>query len=281
MTDKSKSYGRHNVRPNLSPTPLLKDQNYVSNVWTAKVVTLFPEMFPGTLGYSVLGRALQNKLWSLETINLRTFGVGKHNDVDGTPSGGGPGMVLRADVIDKALTSTTENLNFQEQSWPIINLSPRGRPLSQVACEHLANQNGIILLCGRFEGTDERVIDKWNMQEISLGDFILTGGEIAAQALIDSVVRNIPNVLGNELSITNESFNDGLLEYPQYTKPSDWDGQKVPKVLLSGDHGEIVRWRNNQALEITKKRRPDLLKKFKKKLHDLPITSLHKQKKVK
>lgn len=281
MTDKSKSYGRHNVRPNLSPTPLLKDQNYVSNVWTAKVVTLFPEMFPGTLGYSVLGRALQNKLWSLETINLRTFGVGKHNDVDGTPSGGGPGMVLRADVIDKALTSTTENLNFQEQSWPIINLSPRGRPLSQEACEHLANQNGIILLCGRFEGTDERVIDKWNMQEISLGDFILTGGEIAAQALIDSVVRNIPNVLGNELSITNESFNDGLLEHPQYTKPSDWDGQKVPKVLLSGDHGEIVRWRNNQALEITKKRRPDLLKKFKKKLHDLPITSLHKQKKVK
>ena len=281
MTDKSKSYGRHNVRPNLRPTPLLKDQNYVSNVWTAKVVTLFPEMFPGTLGYSVLGRALQNKLWSLETINLRDFGVGKHNDVDGTPSGGGPGMVLRADVIDKALTSTTENLNFQEQSWPIINLSPRGRQLSQVACEHLANQNGIILLCGRFEGTDERVIDKWNMQEISLGDFILTGGEIAAQALIDSVVRNIPNVLGNELSITNESFNDGLLEHPQYTKPSDWDGQKVPKVLLSGDHGEIVRWRNNQALEITKKRRPDLLKKFKKKLHDLPITSLHKQKKVK
>ena len=281
MTDKSKSYGRHNVRPNLRPTPLLKDQNYVSNVWTAKVVTLFPEMFPGTLGYSVLGRALQNKLWSLETINLRDFGVGKHNDVDGTPSGGGPGMVLRADVIDKALTSTTETLNFQEQRWPIINLSPRGRQLSQVACEHLANQNGIILLCGRFEGTDERVIDKWNMQEISLGDFILTGGEIAAQALIDSVVRNIPNVLGNELSITNESFNDGLLEHPQYTKPSDWDGQKVPKVLLSGDHGEIVRWRNNQALEITKKRRPDLLKKFKKKLHDLPITSLHKQKKMK
>lgn len=281
MTDKSKSYGRHNVRPNLSPTPLLKDQNYVSNVWTAKVVTLFPEMFPGTLGYSVLGKALQNKLWSLETINLRAFGVGKHNDVDGTPSGGGPGMVLRADVIDKALTSTTETLNFQEQRWPIINLSPRGRQLSQVACEHLANQNGIILICGRFEGTDERVIDKWNMQEISLGDFILTGGEIAAQALIDSVVRNIPNVLGNELSIANESFNDGLLEHPQYTKPSDWEGRKVPKVLLSGDHGEIVKWRNNQALKITKKRRPDLLKKFKKKLHDLPITSLHKQKKVK
>ena len=281
MIAKSKSYGRHNVRPNLSPTPLLKDQNYVSNVWTAKVVTLFPEMFPGTLEYSVLGRALQNKLWSLETINLRAFGVGKHKDVDGTPSGGGPGMVLRADVIDKALTSTTENLNFQEQSWPIINLSPRGRPLSQVACEHFANQNGIIILCGRFEGTDERVIDKWKMQEISLGDFILTGGEIAAQALIDSVVRTIPNVLGNALSITNESFNDGLLEHPQYTKPSDWDGQKVPKVLLSGDHGEIVRWRNNQALEITKKRRPDLLQKFKKKLHDLPITSLHKQKKVK
>ena len=261
MTDKSKSFGRHNVRPNSSPTALLKDQNYVSNLWTAKVITLFPEMFPGTLGYSVLGRALQNKLWSLETINLRNFGIGKHRDVDDTPCGGGPGMVLRADVIDNALISTTQNLNSQEQEWPVINLSPRGQPLSQKMSENLANKNGVIVLCGRFEGIDERVINKWKMQEISLGDFVLTGGEIAAQALIDSVVRNIPNVLGNELSMSNESFNGGLLEHPQYTKPADWNGQKVPEVLLSGDHGKIEEWRNNKAIEITKKRRPDLLPK--------------------
>ena len=261
MTNKSKSHGRHNVRPNLSPTPLLKDQNYVSNVWTAKVVTLFPEMFPGTLGYSVLGKALQNKLWSLEIVNLRDFGIGKHKDVDDTPSGGGPGMVLRADVIDNALISVTRNLNLYDQEWPIINLSPRGKPLSQMESEGLANKRGIILVCGRFEGVDERVINKWKMQEISLGDFVLTGGEIAAQALIDSTVRNIPQVLGNELSILSESFTGGLLEHPQYTKPSDWEGQKVPEVLLSGDHRKISEWRNNKAIEITKKRRPDLLTK--------------------
>ena len=261
MTDKSKSHGRHNVRPSLSPTPLLKDQNYVSNVWVAKVVTLFPEMFPGTLEYSVLGRALQNKLWSLEAINLRDFGIGKHKDVDDTPSGGGPGMILRADVIDNALISATQNLNLQKLEWPIINLSPRGRPLSQTISKDLANKSGVIILCGRFEGIDERVINKWGMQEISIGDFILTGGEIAAQALIDSVVRNIPNVLGNKLSTTNESFNGGLLEHPQYTKPSDWNGKKVPKVLLSGDHGKIKQWRNDKAVEITMKRRPDLLPK--------------------
>ena len=146
MSDKSKSHGRHNVRLGLSPVPLLDDQNYVSNAWAAKVVTLFPEMFPGTLGYSVLGRALQNKLWSLETINLRDFGIGKHKDVDDTPSGGGPGMVLRADVIDNALISASQNLNFQEQEWPIINLSPRGQPLSQTISKDLANKNGIIIL---------------------------------------------------------------------------------------------------------------------------------------
>lgn len=264
MTEKSKSHGRHNVRTNLSPTPLLKDQGFISNVWTAKVVTLYPEMFPGTLGYSVLGRALQNKVWSLETINLRDFGVGKHKDVDDTPSGGGPGMILRADVIDNALVSATQNLDLQSQEWPIINLSPRGQPLTQIYSEDLANKNGIIIVCGRFEGIDERVINKWEMHEISLGDFILTGGEIAAQALIDSTVRNIPKVLGNQLSTKNESFNGGLLEHPQYTKPSDWEGQKVPEVLLSGDHGKIKEWRNTKAIEITNRRRPDLSQKLKK-----------------
>ena len=218
-------------------------------------------MFPGTLGYSVLGKALKNRLWSLETINLRDFGVGKHKNVDDTPSGGGPGMVLRADVIDNALLSATQNLNLKDQKWPIINLSPRGRPLCQKVSEELVNKNGIIIVCGRFEGIDERVINKWNMQEISLGDFVLTGGEIAAQALIDSVIRNIPKVLGNELSTKNESFKAGLLEYPQYTKPSNWGGQKVPNILLSGDHRKINEWRNNKATEITKKRRPDLLPK--------------------
>ena len=264
MTGKEKPNGRHNVLQYLNPTPILEDQNFSADVWTAKVLTLFPDMFPGTLGHSVLGRALQNKLWSLETVNLRDFGIGKHKDVDDTPSGGGPGMVLRADVIDNALMSATQNINLKKQDWSIVNLSPRGQPLSQVMSKDLANKSGVIILCGRFEGIDERVIDKWSMQEISLGDFILTGGEVAAQALIDATVRNIPKVLGNELSTKNESFNGGLLEHPQYTKPSDWNGQKVPEVLLSGDHGKIKEWQNNKAIEITKKRRPDLFTKYKK-----------------
>ena len=233
--------------------------------WKAKVVTLYPEMFPGTLNYSVVGRALRKGIWSLETTDLRDFGVGKHKNVDDTPSGGGPGMILRPDVVDKAITSVTESIDTQNANWPIINLAPQGQPLTQKISKELSTMNGVIILCGRFEGIDQRVIDKWNMWEISLGDFILTGGEIAAQALIDSTVRNLPKVLGNSLSSKNESFSNGLLEYPQYTKPSDWEGRKVPEILLSGNHLKVKDWQNKQSIERTKIWRPDLLTQPKKK----------------
>lgn len=232
--------------------------------WKAKVITLYPEMLPGTLAHSVLGRALREKIWSLEILNLRDFGMGKHRQVDGTPSGGGAGMILRPDVIDKALIAATKNIDLRKSNWPIISLSPRGKPFTQEIAKNLAKNNGMIILCGRFEGIDQRVIDKWNMCEISLGDFVLTGGEVAAQAIIDATVRNLPSVLGNSFSIENESFNHGLLEHPQYTRPSNWDGIKVPEVLLSGNHLKIQEWQNQKSIETTKDRRPDLLEKFKK-----------------
>ena len=239
----------------------LKKQKCLGHPWKAKVITLYPEMFPGTLAYSVIGRALKKNNWSLEIVNLRDFGIGKHKDVDDKPSGGGPGMILRADVLDKAIVETTKDIHFDETAWPIINLSPRGHRLTQKMSKNFVKTSGIILICGRFEGIDQRVIDKWKMQEISLGDFIISGGEIAAQALIDSIVRNIPNVLGNSLSIENESFNYGMLEHPQFTRPSEWNGRKVPEVLLSGNHQRIQEWKNKQSEKLTKNRRPDLIQK--------------------
>mgnify|MGYP001361928068 CR=1 FL=1 len=173
-------------------------------------------------------------------------------------------MSKEADVIDKALTAATRNIELRKSSWPIISLSPRGKSFTQEIAKKLAKNNGMIILCGRFEGIDQRVIDKWKMCEISLGDFVLTGGEVAAQAIIDATVRNIPSVLGNSFSIENESFNHGLLEHPQYTRPSNWDGIKVPEVLLSGNHLKIQEWQNQKSIETTKNRRPDLLEKFKK-----------------
>ena len=239
--------------------PFQRAKMLSNQTWTAKVITLYPEMFPGTLNFSIIGRALQKGLWVLEVLNLRNFGIGKHKNVDDTPSGGGPGMILRPDVVDKAVTAATKSITLPNASWPIINLTPRGQPLTQKMSKELSKMNGITILCGRFEGVDQRVIEKWNMWEISLGDFILTGGEIAAQALIDSTVRNLPNVLGNNLSSKNESFSDGLLEHPQYTKPSNWNGRKVPEVLLSGNHMKIQDWQNKKSIELTKNRRPDLL----------------------
>ena len=254
MPYKSKSDAPPNLK-NQSTAEIEKNPN---KPWVAKVITLYPDMFPGTLSYSVLGRSLKENIWSLEVINLRDFGIGKHKDVDDTPSGGGPGMILRADVVDRAIVKATDKINLTDANWPILNLTPRGQPLTQALSRKLAKMNGIIILCGRFEGIDQRVIDKWKMQEISLGDFIITGGVIAAQAVIDSAVRNIPNVLGNSLSVKSESFNYNLLEHPQYTKPSNWNGLKVPKVLLSGNHQKIKDWKDQQSLKTTQSRRPDL-----------------------
>ena len=259
MPYKFQSHAQKNASPSLKNRLATKDQKSLNKPWVAKVITLYPDMFPGTLNYSVLGRALKQKIWSLEVINLRDFGIGKHKDVDDTPSGGGPGMILRPDVVDRAIIRAIENINLVESNWQILNLSPRGQPLTQSVSGELANMDGIIILCGRFEGIDQRVIDKWKMQEISLGDFIITGGEIAAQAVVDSALRHIPNVLGNKLSAQSESFNYNLLEYPQYTKPSNWNGQTVPEVLLSGNHQKIKHWKDQQSLEATKNRRPDLL----------------------
>jgi tRNA (guanine37-N1)-methyltransferase len=197
-------------------------------------------------------------LWALECLDLRGFGQGKHRDVDDTPAGGGAGMVLRADVLELALNAAAADTPRDVTRWPVIYLSPRGRPMNQAIARRLAGCDGVTLLCGRFEGVDQRVLDHFDIEEISLGDFVMTGGEIAAQAVIDSVVRLLPNVLGNAESTVEESFSDGLLEHPQYTRPAVWQGLEIPSVLTSGNHAEVAKWRKVQAEEVTKTRRPDL-----------------------
>ncbi|NKB47870.1 MAG: tRNA (guanosine(37)-N1)-methyltransferase TrmD [Alphaproteobacteria bacterium] len=231
-----------------------------SPAWRAVVVTLFPEMFPGPLGTSLSGRALEAGAWRLDTVNIREFATDRHHSVDDEPFGGGPGMVMRPDIVDSALESAA---NLVDGVAPIIYLSPRGRPLDQKRVRELADGPGATLLCGRFEGIDQRVLDVWQVEEISLGDFILSGGETAAIALLDSVVRLLPGVIGAAESLTEESFEQDLLEYPHYTRPAIWrDRQggenKVPEVLASGHHGKIAAWRREQAEAITQARRPDL-----------------------
>ncbi|MEO1686703.1 MAG: tRNA (guanosine(37)-N1)-methyltransferase TrmD [Pseudomonadota bacterium] len=223
----------------------------VKGAWRATVLTLFPDMFPGPLRGSLLGKALHDGLWALETVDLRAHGLGKHRTVDGPPAGGGPGMVLRADVVDAALAA-------RPRPGPAFYLSPRGKPMTQALMRDLAEGPGVTLLCGRFEGVDQRVLDARGLQEVSLGDFVMTGGEIAAMALIDATVRLIPRVLGNAGSTEEESFSHGLLEAPHYTKPAEWNGRATPEVLLSGHHAEIDRWRRQEAERLTKDRRPDL-----------------------
>jgi tRNA (guanine37-N1)-methyltransferase len=217
--------------------------------WTARVVTLLPETFPGILGQSLTGRALEQGVWRLKTVPLRAFGQGRHRNVDDTPAGGGAGMVLRADVMAAALAGVP---------GPYLYLSPRGRRFDQAMARDLAAGPGVTLVCGRFEGLDQRAIDHLGLIEVSLGDFVLTGGEIAAQALVDACVRLLPGVLGNAESSVNESFSEGLLEHPHYTRPAEWEGHEIPPVLLSGNHAEIDRWRARQAEELTRARRPDL-----------------------
>lgn len=228
------------------------------SLFNVKVFTLFPELFPGILGASVTGRALDKGLWSLEAVNLRDFAHGKHAQVDDTPCGGGAGMVMRADVIDGALSHHYKD----KRPKSLIYLSPRGKPFTQEKAQSLAAQGDVAFLCGRFEGVDQRVLDVWEVEELSLGDFILSGGEIAAQAVIDASVRLVPGVLGAAASLEEESFSSGLLEYPHYTRPREWNDCIVPQVLLSGNHREIYAWRKKQAEALTKERRPDLWARY-------------------
>ena len=227
----------------------------LAQVWTADIITLFPDSFPGVLGQSLTGRALSEGKWALSTTDLRLFGEGKHKNVDDKPAGGGAGMVLRADVIGKAIDHV---LHQQKTTKPLIFLSPRGQVFDQKMASEWIKAAGIILLAGRFEGVDQRVIDHYGIQEVSLGDFVMSGGEIAAQAMIDACVRLLPGVLGNATSIEEESHQNSLLEHPQYTRPNEWNGKKIPDVLLSGDHRKIDEWRRSEAEELTKSRRPDL-----------------------
>jgi tRNA (guanine37-N1)-methyltransferase len=222
-------------------------------MWTATVLTLFPEMFPGPLGHSLAGRALTSGLWLLETRNIRDYATDQHRSVDDTPAGGGPGMVLRADVLARAIDAADVN-----RAHPHLLMSPRGAPLTQARVHELADGPGPLIVCGRFEGVDERIIAARGLEEVSVGDYVLSGGEIAAMALIDACVRLLPGVMGAALSQAEESFAEGLLEYPQYTRPQDFEGRPIPEVLLSGDHARINAWRRAQAEALTRSRRPDL-----------------------
>ena len=223
--------------------------------WTARVLTIFPEMFPGPLAQSLAGRALENGLWALDVLDIRDFARDKHRAVDDAPFGGGPGMVMRPDVLDAALRAAAERAAGR---GPVIYLSPRGRLLNQSLVRDVAAGPGVSLLCGRYEGVDERVLEAHGVDEVSLGDYVLSGGEPAALVLLDAVVRLLPGVMGNEASPAEESFAAGLLEYPHYTRPAEWHGRAVPEVLLSGHHERIRRWRREQAERITRQRRPDL-----------------------
>ena len=245
-----RSLGRKSISASAVPRDLMEERELV-NIWTARVLTLYPDMFPGILGQSLTGKALKDHLWQLDTTDIRQFGLGKHRAVDDTPTGGGAGMVLRADVLEAAIAS-------RPVVGPLIYLSPRGRRFDQAMARSLAAGPGVTMLCGRFEGVDERIIETRQIIEVSLGDFILTGGELAAQAMIDATVRLLPNVLGNADSIEEESFSTGMLEHPQYTKPNDWNGVTVPEILLSGHHGKIAEWRRAQSERLTQDRRPDL-----------------------
>lgn len=229
-------------------------------MWTARVLTLFPEMFPGPLGHSLAGRALASGLWRLETMDIRGFAGDKHRAVDDAPYGGGPGMVMRADVVDAAVAAAAAL--DRDLRLPLVHLTPRGRPLTQDRVRRWAEGPGLVLLCGRYEGIDERVLDVWQPEDVSLGDFVLSGGEPAALVLIDACVRLLPGVMTEPESLADESFEHGLLEYPHYTRPRSWKGREVPEALLSGHHQRIRAWRRGEAERITAERRPDLWARY-------------------
>ena len=229
--------------------------------WTAAVLTLFPEAFPGPLGLSLAGKALENGLWRLETVDIRDFARDKHRSVDDVPFGGGPGMVMRPDVVEAAYRHARATL-VPEGHGPAVYLSPRGKLLDQALVADLAAQDGLILLCGRYEGVDQRVLDASDFMEVSVGDYVLSGGEPAALVLMDAVLRLRPGVVGDPATLEDESFSRGLLEYPHYTRPREWEGRDVPEVLTSGHHENIAAWRKRQAETLTKLRRPDLWARY-------------------
>ncbi len=236
-----------------------------ANSWAATVLTLFPEMFPGPLGQSLAGKALKSGIWRLETVDIRDFARDKHRSVDDAPFGGGPGMVMRPDIlaaaVDHVRTETAEN-GTGENAGPVIYLSPRGRRLDQALARELADRDGLVLICGRFEGVDQRALEGRGIEEVSVGDYVLSGGETAALVLLDAVVRLLPGVIGDAAALEEESFAQGLLEYPQYTRPQVWEGREVPEVLTSGHHEKIRAWRLARAEELTKARRPDLWDRY-------------------
>ena len=231
------------------------DTDEARQPWHARVLTIFPDMFPGPLDVSLVGTALENGIWQFDCVDIRDFGLTKHRTIDDTPAGGGAGMVMRADVLAAAIDHAREDM----PDVPLIYLSPRGQPLTQARVRELSAGPGAILLAGRFEGVDQRVIDARGLEEISIGDYVLSGGELAAMVLIDACVRLLPGVIGAEASLSEESFESGLLEYPQYTRPRDWEGRAIPEILLSGDHKRIAAWRREEAERLTRERRPDLI----------------------
>ncbi len=237
-------------------------------LWTAWVLSLFPEMFPGPLGLSLAGKAHENGIWHLECADIRSYATDRHKSVDDTPMGGGAGMVLKPDVVGRALDDMTARAgqNFRDSGLDVtprvVYLSPRGRPFDQAAAEDFAKEPGLVLLCGRFEGLDQRVLDARDVEEVSLGDFVVSGGELPALMLMDAVIRLLPGVIGDPAALAEESFSRGLLEYPQYTRPQVWEGREVPDVLTSGHHEKVRQWRLSQAEELTKQRRPDLWARY-------------------
>jgi tRNA (guanine37-N1)-methyltransferase len=233
----------------------------MTSSWRAIVLTIFPEMFPGPLGSSLAGKALADGTWGLDVIDIRDFADDKHRSVDDTPAGGGAGMVMRADIAAAAIDAARAGAR---PGTPTLYLSPRGQTLTQARARDLSQGPGAILLCGRFEGVDQRVLEARKVEEISIGDYVLSGGELAAQVLIDACVRLLPGVAGNETSLTEESFASGLLEYPHYTRPREWEGRAIPEVLVSGDHRKIAEWRREQAEKLTQERRPDLWQRRRK-----------------
>ena len=260
-----KSHGRLSIGASLTPRDLVTPTPQLAGVWTARIVTLFPEAFPGTLGLSLTGKALQEGKWQIQPFDLRGFGVGKHRNVDDTPAGGGAGMVLRADVVGRALAVATAGAPTDRARWPVVYASPRGAPFTQKTARRWASADGITLLCGRFEGVDQRVLDQFDVEEVSLGDYVLSGGEVAAQVVLDAALRLRPGVMGDARSGEDESFSAGLLEYPHYTRPAEFEGHSIPEILTSGDHAKVEAWRQEMSEQITRERRPDLWEIYKKK----------------
>ena len=247
-TDLSRNAGESLLRPRAGAGARCASGD---GLWRASILTLFPEAFPGPLGLSLAGRAQASGIWSLDKVNIRDFAADRHRTVDVTPFGGGAGMVMRPDVIDAAVASVADDR-------PILALTPRGTPFTQSTAARLAAGPGVVLLCGRYEGIDQRVIEARRMQEVSIGDYVLSGGELPALVILDAIVRLLPGVMGAAASAEEESFSAGLLEYPHYTRPADWAGRRVPEILLSGNHAAIAAWRRDQAERLTRERRPDL-----------------------